>query len=186
MRSIRRNGQGILNREVLVLNQNYQPLLVCTAKRAICLIYLEKVEVLENYRREVHSPTIVLPLPSVVKLNRYIAIRGNDVILSRKNIFKRDHHLCQYCGRKGIPMTIDHIIPREKGGKDTWQNLVTSCHQCNRKKGNKTLTDCDLKLLKKPKRPTRIHYIQKFVKKEQASWRQYLYMESDKLPEALA
>lgn len=178
LKSLKRHGNGILNREVLVLNQNYQPLLVCTAKRAVCLIYLGKVEVIENYRDFIHSPTVVLPLPSVIKLDRFVKVKGNDIVLSRKNILKRDQHKCQYCGRPSVPMTLDHVIPKERGGSDSWENLVCCCHTCNRKKGNRTPENAGMPLLRSPRRPTRIHYIRQFVKKEQEAWRPYLYMES--------
>lgn len=180
MRDLKRYkyGYGILNREVLVLNQNYHPHLICTAKRAICLIYLGKVEVLENYRDFVHSPRLTFPLPSVIKLEKYVTVRGNDIVLSRKNILKRDQHQCQYCGRRSVPMTIDHVIPKEKGGKEAWENLVCCCHSCNRKKRNRTPEEARLSLLRNPRKPNRIHYIRQFVKKEQSSWRAYLYMES--------
>lgn len=177
LKRLRRNGNSILNREVLVLNQNYHPLQVCTAKRAICLVYLGKVVVVENYRNIIHSPSTFLRLPSVVRLDEYVHVNGSEIVLTRKNILKRDKHQCQYCGRKSVPMTIDHIIPKERGGKDTWSNLICCCHACNRKKGNRTPHESGLSLLNKPIKPTRIHYIQQFVKKEQSSWRPYLYME---------
>ncbi|MFQ6615764.1 MAG: HNH endonuclease [Fidelibacterota bacterium] len=177
MKTLKRFGNGILNREVLVLNQNYQPLLICTAKRAICMMYLGKVEVVESYRDRVHSPSTTLALPSVIKLQKYVRVRGNDIVLSRKNILKRDRHQCQYCGRRSVPMTIDHVIPKERGGRDSWENLVCSCHVCNRKKGNRTPDEAGLKLLRRPREPNRIHYIRQFVKKEQERWRPYLYME---------
>lgn len=74
-------------------------------------------------------------------------------------------------------MTIDHVIPKERGGKDSWDNLVCCCHNCNRKKGNHTIKDVQISLLRRPRKPNRIHYIRQFVKKEQSSWRAYLYME---------
>ena len=186
MKGLKRYGNGILNREVLVLNQNYQPHLICTAKRAVCLIYLGKVQVIENYRDFVHSPSLVLPLPSVVKLHKYINVRGSDIVLSRKNILKRDGHRCQYCARRSVPMTIDHVMPKERGGGDTWENLVCCCHACNRRKGNRTPEESGIPLLRRPRKPNRIYYIRQFVKKEQSSWRPYLYMESHDEREVIA
>ncbi len=177
MRHLKRNGNSILNREVLVLNQNYQPLLICTAKRAICLEYLGKVSVIENYREFVHSPSVTLQLPSVIKLDRYINIKNNDIILSRKNILKRDRHQCQYCGRKSVPMTLDHVIPKELGGKDIWENLVCCCHVCNNKKGNRLPEEAKMPLIRRPQKPNRIYYIQQYVKRSQSAWRPYLYMD---------
>ncbi|MFQ6607531.1 MAG: HNH endonuclease [Fidelibacterota bacterium] len=177
MKTLKRKGNGILNREVLVLNQNYQPLLVCTARRAICMMYLGKVELVETYRDFVHSPSVVFPLPSVIKLGQYIHSHKNDIVLSRKNVLKRDQHQCQYCGRKSVPMTLDHVLPKERGGSDSWENLVSCCQECNRKKGNRTPEEAKMPLLRHPKKPNRIYYIRQFVKKEQTAWRPYLYME---------
>ena len=177
MKTIKNHVNGILNRQVLVLNQNYHPLLVCTARRAISLAYLGKVEIIEKYRETVHSPSIAMPLPSVVKLDRFIHVRESSIVLSRRNILKRDRHQCQYCERRSVPMTLDHIIPKERNGPDSWENLVCCCHTCNRAKGNRTPEQAGMKLMRRPKKPTRIHYIRQFVKREQSSWRPYLYME---------
>ena len=168
---------GILNRQVLVLNQNYHPLLVCSARRAILLVCLGKVEVIEKYRETVHSPSVVIPLPSVVKLDKFIKVKENNIVLSRKNILKRDRHQCQYCGRRSLPMTLDHVVPKERGGPESWDNLVCCCHACNRSKGNRTPDEAGKKLLRYPKKPTRIHYIRQFIKRDQCAWRPYLYME---------
>jgi 5-methylcytosine-specific restriction endonuclease McrA len=128
MKTIKNHVNGILNRQVLVLNQNYHPLLVCTARRAISLAYLGKVEIIEKYRETVHSPSVAMPLPSVVKLDRFIHVRESSIVLSRRNILKRDRHQCQYCERRSVPMTLDHIIPKERmvrtAGK-TWFAVAT-------------------------------------------------------------
>lgn len=179
MRGIRRSGKSILNREVLVLNDNFQPLMVCTARRAICLVYLQKVDVLEKYRDVVHSPTTAMHIPSVVRVSRYVHLNGSEIVLSRKNVLKRDHHECQYCGQRSVPMTIDHVLPKERGGKDSWDNLVCCCHACNRRKGSRTPEEWGTGLSRRPRKPSRIRYIQQLVKKEQASWRPYLYMEEE-------
>ena len=172
-----RNGKGLLNRYVLVLNQAYQPVMVTNAKRAIILVLLEKAEQIENYARIVHSPSFEMPLPSIVRLGSYVKLRQADVVLSRKNVLKRDNHRCQYCGRSSVPLTIDHLIPKDKKGPDSWRNLVAACHACNVKKGNRTPRQAGMPLLKKPRRPSRLSYFQKFVRKQQDTWRPYLYME---------
>jgi 5-methylcytosine-specific restriction endonuclease McrA len=170
------NG-SLLNRAVLLLNANYTPLAVCSAKRAICLYYLQKVEIVESYPEKVHSPTVTLAIPSVIKLKTYLHYNSMAVILSRKNILVRDRHTCQYCGRRTGSLTVDHIIPKERGGTDTWENLVTACPACNRKKGNRTPEEARMPLLKKPIRPNRIHYFQQYVTELQHPWRPYLFME---------
>jgi 5-methylcytosine-specific restriction endonuclease McrA len=175
--SISKNG-SLLNRAVLVVNTNYAPLEICSARRAICLYYLEKVDVLIQYDDEVHSPSITLKIPSVIKLKDFVRHNSMDLVLSRKNILFRDSYTCQYCGNKSGPHTIDHIIPKERGGKDTWENLVTACARCNILKGNRNPEEVGLKLNRKPVRPNRIHYFQQFVGLNQREWRPFLFMES--------
>ena len=166
-----------LNRRVLVLNQSYDPIMVIGAKRAIILILSEKVDALENYRELIHSTYLTLPLPSVIKLKQYAKIRRKDIVLSRKNVLKRDNHTCQYCGIRSVPMTIDHIIPRQRGGEDSWYNLVAACVTCNTLKGNLTPRTAQMKLRKKARKPTVILHLQKFVKQFQGTWRPYLFMQ---------
>ena len=168
---------AILNRRVLVLNQSYEPLMVIGARRAIILLLSEKVESLENYHEIIHSVYLALPLPSVIRLKEYAKIRRKEIVLSRKNILKRDNHTCQYCGKKSVPMTIDHIISRNKGGGDSWDNLVAACVPCNTKKGNHSLRHIQMDLSKIPRKPTMILHLQKFVKQFQSSWRPYLFMQ---------
>ena len=168
---------AFLNRRVLVLNQSYEPIMVIGAKRAIILILSEKVDALENYRELIHSAYLTLPLPSVIKLKQYARIRRKDIVISRKNILKRDNHTCQYCGIRSVPMTIDHIIPRQNGGEDSWYNLVAACVTCNARKGNRTPREAQMKLTKKARKPTMILHLQKFVKQFQCTWRQYLFMQ---------
>ena len=167
---------AFLNRRVLVLNQSYEPIMVIGAKRAIILILSEKVDALENYRELIHSAYLTLPLPSVVKLKEYARIRRKDIVLSRKNVLKRDNHTCQYCGIRSVPMTIDHIIPRQRGGEDSWYNMVAACVTCNTHKGNMTPRAAEMKLMKRARKPTMILHLQKFVKQFQCTWRPYLFM----------
>ena len=168
---------AFLNRRVLVLNQSYEPIMVIGAKRAIILILSEKVDALENYRELIHSAYLTLPLPSVIKLKQYARIRRKDIVLSRKNILKRDNHTCQYCGIRSVPMTIDHIISRHRGGEDSWYNLVAACVICNTRKGNRTPRESQMKLKKRARKPTMILHLQKFVKQFQGTWRPYLFMQ---------
>ena len=167
---------AFLNRRVLVLNQSYEPIMVIGAKRAVILILSEKVDALENYRELIHSAYLTLPLPSVIKLKHYARIRRKDIVLSRKNILKRDNYTCQYCGIRSVPMTIDHIIPRQSGGEDSWYNLVAACVNCNTNKGNKTPRAAQMELNKRARKPTMILHLQKFVKQFQGTWRPYLFM----------
>ncbi|NHZ85862.1 MAG: HNH endonuclease [Planctomycetia bacterium] len=175
--NISKNG-SLLNRAVLVLNTNYAPLEICSARRAICLYYLEKVDILIKYNDKVHSPSITLKIPSVIKLRDFIRYNSMELILSRRNIFHRDNYTCQYCGNKIGPHTIDHVIPKERHGGDTWENLVTACAHCNLIKGNRSPEEMGMALIKKPVRPNRIHYFQQFVGIKQIDWRPFLFMES--------
>jgi len=167
----------ILNRRVLVLNQSYEPLMVIGAKRAVILLINEKVDSLECYREQIHSAYLTISLPSVIRLRDYVRIQRKEIVLSRNNILKRDNHTCQYCGARSVPMTIDHIHARKKGGGDSWENLVAACVPCNTHKGNKSLKDSNMELLKTPRKPTMILHLQKFVKQFQSSWRPYLFMQ---------
>ena len=171
------NG-SLLNKAVLVLNTNYSPLMICTARRAICLKYLEKVEILETYNDIVHSPSISLNLPSIIKLRDFVHYNSMNVVMSRKNIMIRDKHTCQYCGSKSSSMTIDHIIPKDRGGIDNWDNLITACQQCNKKKGNLLPEEAKMPLNRQPRKPNRIHYFQQFINHDQIAWRPYLFLDS--------
>ncbi len=167
-----------MNNAVLVLNNNYTPLSICSVRRAICLMVTNKVEVLINYQKRIHSPSISFPIPSVIKLKSYVHYTRMSVALTRKNILTRDHYACQYCGRTQPPLTVDHILPRERGGGDNWENLVTACGPCNSRKGNRTPEEAGMRLLKPPIRPTRIHFFQQFIHDEQQEWKPFLFMES--------
>jgi 5-methylcytosine-specific restriction endonuclease McrA len=136
-----------------------------------------KADEVVNYEEVIHSPSFEMPLPSIVRLDRYVRVRDKKIVLTRKNVLKRDNHRCQYCGRTSVPLTLDHVLPKQRGGRDTWENLVAACHPCNVKKGNQTPAEANMPLLRKQFKPSRITYFQKFVRKHQASWRPYLFME---------
>ena len=111
-------GSKILNKAVLVLNANYSPMMICSAKHAIGMVYLEKVDVLVNYPQKVKSPNKFFDLPSIIKIRNYVRHDNLSVELNRKNILSRDKQICQYCGKSNLKLTIDHIIPRGRGGQD--------------------------------------------------------------------
>ena len=166
-----------LIKKVLILNQSYEPLMVINAKRAVILSITDKVEVLENYSDTISSVNLTMFLPSVIRVRNYVRFKKNTISLSRKNIFKRDNNTCQYCGNNNGLMTIDHIVPKNKGGRDLWENLVTACSNCNTSKGNKLLKDSELNLLRQPKKPSILFHLQKYVTSYQEAWKPYLFMQ---------
>lgn len=142
----------------LVLNAGFEPILMVSWQRALCLVLSEKAEVVAEYERAVRSVSISFQLPSVVRLHRYVrSVRRFGLVpCSRKNVFTRDNYECQYCSVKCTPKTatIDHVWPRSKGGKTSWENVVCCCDSCNRKKGNKLLKQTPFELKRKPRQPT--------------------------------
>ena len=162
--------------KVLLLNQNYEPVTVVSAKKAIILLVLQKVELIEKRDQLVRSQFLALPLPSVIRLTCYIKVPRKRVELNRANIFRRDDYRCQYCSTRKGPLTIDHIMPKTRGGVDSWENLVSACVKCNNKKGNRTPAEADFVLLKKPKRPMYLFFMQYFIGISEEAWKPYLFM----------
>ncbi len=176
-RYLYKEEDNILNKKVLVLNQSYEPLTICHAKRAITLIFLGKAEIIEKEDEViVRSVSTSIPLPSVLRLNYYVKIQRRDVPLTKANIMRRDNYTCQYCGKQKQRMTIDHVIPKEKGGKDTWENLVCACEECNAKKGNRTPAQAGMKLLKKPKKPHYFTFVLRSITNPPPQWKPYLFL----------
>jgi 5-methylcytosine-specific restriction endonuclease McrA len=168
----------MLSRNVLVLNQNYEPLSVCTVKRAVVMVFLDRAEIIETLDgQRIRSVSTSIAVPSVVRLGAFIRVPHKRIMLSRKNIIKRDGGLCQYCGQKSTSMTVDHVIPKNQGGKDTWENLVAACAKCNNRKGEHTPEQAGMKLLRKPGRPSHITFIRNFIGVKDSSWKRYLFME---------
>jgi 5-methylcytosine-specific restriction endonuclease McrA len=172
------DGERKLGRPVLVLNRNYEPLSVCSVRRAVVLVFLGKAELVETLDGvKLKAVSREISVPSVVKLGFYIKVPPKNVILSRKNIIKRDGHRCQYCGTTHAPMTVDHIVPKIYGGLDTWENLVCACIYCNNKKGDRAPERAGMPLLKTPKRPNHITFIQQFIGISDQRWKRYLFLD---------
>jgi 5-methylcytosine-specific restriction endonuclease McrA len=128
----------------------------CVAwQRAISMEYTNEIDVFERYEEEARSPSVTIRFPAVARLTRKLASEKKIVKFSRPNVYARDKYRCQYCGQKKLPaqLNYDHVTPRSKGGKTDWQNIVTSCIACNLKKGNKTLKQSGMVLLKQPEQP---------------------------------
>lgn len=139
---------------VLVLNQNYEPLNICNLRRAVVLVLDGKAEVLDAYASYFSSPSRSLPCPSVIRLIYPIRRPRPRVKLTRREIFIRDNYTCQYCGRSNIELTIDHVVPRSRGGGHSWDNLVSACKVCNHRKGGKSPAEARMKLKRDPREPS--------------------------------
>ena len=161
---------------MLVLNQNYEPLLVCNARRALVLLFLGKAEVVENSPHFAASIRRRFILPSVVRLGSFIRKPRLEVKLSKQNILRRDRHVCQYCGTSQGSLTIDHLVPKSLGGDDTWDNLVCACTVCNNKKANRSLKQSRMTLIKKPRRPHYFSFIQYSIHNPDDNWKPYLFL----------
>lgn len=143
----------MVNSPVLVLNQNYDPLNVCQARRAVVLLYRGKAEVVENDSGEIRSAYEVFSLPSVIRLLYMIKRPRQQRRLTRLEVFSRDRYACQYCGRDGGDLTVDHVIPRYRGGGHAWHNVVSACIPCNRRKAGRTPAEAGMSLIRQPRVP---------------------------------
>ena len=143
--------------QTLLLNATYEPLKVVHWQKAITLFCQGKVEIVSTYDREVRSVSVTFRLPSVIRLLRYIRIkrRIDYVPFSRANIYARDQHRCQYCGHQfpTSDLTFDHVVPVAHGGRKDWENIVTCCVTCNRRKGGRTPAEAGMRLKCTPRRP---------------------------------
>jgi len=138
---------------VLVLNHSYEPLTVCRARRAVVLILNGKAEMLENGAGFIHTVSDSFDLPSVIRLAFMVKRPYRQKKLSRYEVFNRDNYTCQYCGKETRQLTIDHVIPRYRGGQHTWENVVSACVPCNRRKAGRTPQEAGMKLIHKPAYP---------------------------------
>ena len=167
--------------QTLLLNATYEPLKIVHWQKAVTLWVQGKVEIISVYDREVRSVSFTFRLPSVIRLLRRIRIRRkfDYVPFSRANIYARDNHSCQYCGDAlaTAELTFDHVIPVAQGGRKDWENIVTCCVSCNRKKGGRTPAEAGMRLLRAPRRPESAPAIRITVGLHNApeSWRDYLY-----------
>jgi 5-methylcytosine-specific restriction endonuclease McrA len=143
--------QGAGMGQVLVLNASYEPLNITTWRRAMVMMLKGKAESLEqDSTREIRRGT---HLPTVIRLRQYVRVPFRQLPLTRRNLFHRDNHSCQYCGCRNEPLSIDHVVPRSRGGGDTWENVTTACLSCNVRKGNRTPKEADMPLMRVPRRP---------------------------------
>lgn len=163
-----------MNSRVLVLNQDFSPLMVCSVERAFVLVYLNKSELIRPANgHRIHSVTSSFPMPSVIRLNRYVSAPYKGVTLTRQNIFKRDNFECQYCGKRK-DLTLDHVIPSSRGGQHTWLNLVTACKSCNARKGDFTPEEAGMPLKRRPYKPSYSLFLKELADHQGHEWDEYL------------
>src|SRR3954471_3532478 len=170
---------GPMHQPVLVLNASYEPINVCAARRAIVLVLKGVAMTEEENGHFLHAARIAMRVPSVIRLLEYRRIPHQTRALSRKNILLRDRNTCQYCGEvlPSSELTLDHVIPRSRGGASTWENLVACCHPCNRRKGNQFTFESGMKLMREP-RSFNLHtsrHIIRLMGHSDAKWRKYLF-----------
>lgn len=145
--------QPILQLPVLVLNTNYEPLNISSVRRAIGLVLHGKAELVMNGRGLVRTPSDSFPCPSIIRLGRMVQRPRPRVKLTKREVFRRDKHTCQYCGQSAHQLTIDHVVPRRHGGDYTWSNVVAACAPCNRRKGGQVPSKARMRLIRKPFEP---------------------------------
>ena len=164
----------ILDAPVLVLNQNYQPLNVCNARRAVVLLGMGKAELMENGRGNIHSVSQTFAVPSVIRLFSMIKRPFMRRRLSRRAVFYRDDFTCQYCGVETRLLTLDHIVPRSKGGVHAWENVVSACIRCNHRKAGATPREAKMRLRREPKPPRPDPYALFHNRDILEEWRQFI------------
>jgi 5-methylcytosine-specific restriction endonuclease McrA len=170
---------SVLQSPVLVLNATYEPIHITAVKRALVLVLKGVARAEEENHAVVHSARLSLRVPSVIRLLEYRRIPLQTRALSRKNILLRDRNTCQFCGRifPAADLTLDHVVPRSRGGMTSWENLVACCHGCNNRKGDRTPEEAGLRLIRRP-RPFNLHtsrHLMRMLGRAEEKWRKYLF-----------
>lgn len=162
---------------MLLLNASFEPLHVISWQRAVSLFFSDKVEIVEEYDHEIRSVSLAIKAPAVVRLLQYVKMGRRKPPFSRLNILARDLFRCQYCNTRlnSKDATLDHVVPRSKGGTTCWQNVVCSCRLCNTRKGSRSPQDAGMRLLKSPAQPDWLPVLKmKFNGQLPKSWRIFL------------
>jgi 5-methylcytosine-specific restriction endonuclease McrA len=170
---------SLMQAPVLVLNATFEPIHVTAVRRALILLFKGVAETEEIQPSHVHSPSHAVQVPSVIRLLTYRHIPQQSRALSRKNILLRDRNTCQFCGRvfPASDLTLDHVVPRSRGGASSWENLVACCYACNNRKGDRTPEEAGLKLARRP-RPFTLHtsrQLMRLIGHKDEKWRKYLF-----------
>ena len=161
---------------VLVLNASYEPINVCTVRRAAVLVLKERAEILERGEWALHAEALTLPRPTVIRLTTYVRIPrdAHRRKITRRAVFARDRWTCQYCGHERGNLTVDHVIPRSKGGGSGWENIVTCCAPCNRRKGDRLPRQANMVPRRPPGAPSATIFIHVAAPVIPQAWEQYL------------
>ncbi len=161
---------------VLVLNASYEPINVCTVRRAAVLLLKNRAEILEKADWALHSESLTLPRPVVIRLLAYVRVPrdAHRRKITRRAVFARDRWTCQYCGHERGNLTVDHVIPRSKGGSSAWENIVTSCAPCNRRKGDRLPQQANMVPRRAPRAPASTIFIHVAAPSIPPAWEQYL------------
>jgi 5-methylcytosine-specific restriction endonuclease McrA len=160
--------------QVLVLNATYEPINVCSVQRAVVLVLKRKAEVIERGARPLKTPGSSLVLPHVIRLAYYVRVpRHEGRKITRRAVFARDGYSCQYCG-SSARLTMDHVVPRSRGGKSSWENVVTSCAPCNHRKGNRLPAEAQMFPRTAPRPPAPEIFITVAAPRRPKSWEPYL------------
>ena len=164
-----------MEKPVLVLNANFEPINVCDFHRALGLMLSEKATLILNGRGTIRTARATYPIPSVIRLQRMVQRPRPKVSLCRREIFRRDHFTCQYCGKSTLFLTVDHVQPKHLGGQHSWYNLVAACPTCNHRKGGRPLSETGMNLLRQPKEPPQAatYIFAKFLD-ENVEWKNFL------------
>ena len=158
-----------------MLNASYEPLNVCSVRRAHVLVWKGKAEVVEHHDRPLRSATGAFVWPHVIRLLQYVRVpQAVKRRISRRALFARDGWRCVYCGSSGGRLTLDHVVPRSRGGDSVWENVVTACAPCNLRKGDRTLEEASMSLPRQPRAPAPVLFIRLAAQKIPEVWRQYL------------
>lgn len=163
-----------MSQQVLVLNATYEPINVCSVQRAVVLVLKAKAEVLEGAAHRLRTCETSLTLPLVIRLSYYVRVPRNESRkITRRAVFARDGYSCQYCG-SGAKLTMDHVVPRSRGGNSSWENVVTSCAPCNHRKGDRLPHEIQMFPRTNPRPPNPEIFIAVAAPRRPKSWEPYL------------
>jgi 5-methylcytosine-specific restriction endonuclease McrA len=172
----RRGQRGGTTGRVLVLNASYEPINVCTVRRATVLVLKSRAEIIERSEWSLHAENLTVPRPLVIRLITYVRVPrdAHRRKITRRAVFARDRWTCQYCGNERSSLTVDHVIPRSKGGNSTWENIVACCAPCNRRKGDRLPAQAGMHPIRAPRTPSPTIFVHVASARIPTVWEQYL------------